>query len=160
MWVHAIVDRVCLDLGLRERAVFLPPEFGEDLRAYVEKEQPQFLLYGNADFEYAKARFVAAARPALRARPARHHRFRPFSHCNTHSTEQWESLLDYREKLQSVSKEEGLHLELGFAEARLQEIRGWRECPPEADRAPQDRRSSPPALTRRCSRSSAVWARR
>lgn len=132
MWVHAIVDRVCLDLGLRERAVFLPPDFNGNLRSYVEKEQPQFLLYGNADFEHVRTLELSRLCGLHYVRDPRDIIVSGyFSHRNTHSTEKWQSLLDYREKLQGVSKDEGLHLELAFAEARMQELRGWRDCPPE-----------------------------
>src|SRR5690606_1363168 len=107
MWVHAIVGRVCLDLGLRHSVAFLPNSFGGDLPAFLAKERTQFLMYGNADFEHVRRLDLGRIRGFHYVRDPRDIVVSGyFSHRNTHSTEVWKSLIPYREKLQSVSKEE------------------------------------------------------
>jgi hypothetical protein len=50
-----------------------------------------------------------------------------FSHRNSHSTEAWPELIEYREKLRSCGKEQGLLLELEFRSQQFQEMRSWRD---------------------------------
>ena len=133
MWIHGIVGRVCLDLGLRHSVAFLPESFGGDLRSFVEKERTQFLMYGNADFAQARRLDLSRVRGFHYVRDPRDIVVSGyFSHRNTHATEAWTDLLPYREKLQAVSKEEGLHLELEFEAGQFDEMRSWKDCPPDA----------------------------
>ena len=134
MWIHGIVDRVCLDLGLRHSVAFLPDSFGGDLRGFVDKERTQFLLYGNADFRQVRRLDLDRVRGFHYVRDPRDIVVSGyFSHRNTHKTEAWTDLIPYREKLQAVSKDEGLHLELEFAADQFDEMRSWKDCPPDAD---------------------------
>lgn len=131
MWVHAIMERAARDLGLRFSYAFLPDSFGGDLRQFVENERTDVLVYGNADFEQVRRLDLERVRGFHYVRDPRDIVVSGyFSHRNTHSTDGWKDLIPYREKLQSASKEEGLHLELEFEAAQFEEMRGWRDCPP------------------------------
>jgi len=49
-----------------------------------------------------------------------------FSHRNSHPTEAWPELVEYRQKLLSCSKDQGLFLELEFSSGLFQDMRSWR----------------------------------
>jgi len=128
MWVHGICQQVCLDLGLRLGCVFGEREFGADLQRYVCEQNIDFLLYGNADFrqvERLQARKLRAFHYVRDPRDIVVSAY--FSHRNSHTTEAWPELLEYREKLRSCSKEQGLFLELEFRSQQFQEMRSWKE---------------------------------
>jgi hypothetical protein len=130
MWVHAIMERAAHDLGLRFNYAFLSDSFDGDLRKFVEKERTDVLVYGNADFEQVRRLDLGRVRGFHYVRDPRDIVVSGyFSHRNTHSTDGWQNLIPYREKLQSVGKEEGLHLELDFEAGQFAEMRGWRDCP-------------------------------
>ena len=134
MWIHAIVGRVCLDLGLRQSTAFLPDSYGGDLRSFVERERTQVLMYGNADFAQVRRLDLGRIRGFHYVRDPRDIVVSGyFSHRNTHATEEWTDLLPYRERLQAVGKDEGLHLEIDFEAGQFDEMRSWKDCPPEAD---------------------------
>jgi hypothetical protein len=48
-----------------------------------------------------------------------------FSHLKTHPTRNWPKLIPFREKLQTVTKEEGLFMELEFCELQWKRMVGW-----------------------------------
>jgi hypothetical protein len=133
MWIHGIFGRVCLDLGLRQSTAFLPDSFGSDLRSFVDHERTQFLMYGNADFGQVRRLDLDRVAGFHYVRDPRDIVVSAyFSHRNTHATEAWTDLIPYREKLRAASKEEGLHLELEFEAGQFDEMRSWKDCPPDA----------------------------
>ncbi len=128
MWVHAICEQVCLELGLKVGAVFGEREFGGDLERYVRERKVGFLLYGNADFQQVQRLPVEKIRAFHYVRDPRDIVVSAyFSHRNSHSTEAWPELVEYREKLRSCSKEQGLFLELDFRSQQFQEMRSWKD---------------------------------
>ena len=48
-----------------------------------------------------------------------------FSHLKTHNTANWPKLIPFREKLQTVTKEEGLLMEIKFCEKQWQRMEAW-----------------------------------
>jgi hypothetical protein len=128
MWVHGICEQVCLDLGLRLGCVFGEKEFGADLQRYVRERNVEFLLYGNADFHQVQRLPAENLRAFHYVRDPRDIVVSAyFSHRNSHSTDAWPELLEYREKLRSCSKEQGLFLELEFRSQQFQEMRSWKQ---------------------------------
>lgn len=127
MWVHSICQQVCLDLGLRLGCVFGEREFGGDLERYVQERKIDFLLYGNADFHQVQRLPLEGIRAFHYVRDPRDIVVSAyFSHRNSHSTEAWPELVEYRERLRSCSKEQGLFLELEYRAQQFQEMRSWR----------------------------------
>ena len=113
-------------MGWRFRIVNRPVDFAAygSLAGLVEAEQPDVLAYTNAD------RTHLAGLPSFRG----FHVVRDprdvvvsgyFSHRNSHPTEDWPELVPHREKLQAVSKEEGLSLEMDFSREWLDHMRDW-----------------------------------
>lgn len=128
MWIHSICQQVCVDLGLRLGSVFGEREFAGDLECYVREGKIDFLLYGNADFHQVQRLPVENIRAFHYVRDPRDIVVSAyFSHRNSHSTEAWPELVEYREKLHSCSKEQGLFLELEFRSQQFQEMRSWSE---------------------------------
>ena len=126
MWVHSICEQVCLELGLKLGCVFGEREFGGDLEQYIRERKIDFLLYGNADFQQVQRLPVENLRGFHYVRDPRDIVVSAyFSHRNSHSTDAWPELVEYREKLRSCSKEEGLFLELDFRSQQFQEMRRW-----------------------------------
>jgi hypothetical protein len=127
MWVHGICEQVCLDLGLRLGCVFGAHEFDGDLERYVRQQHIDFLLYGNADFQQVQRLAMDGMRAFHYVRDPRDIVVSAyFSHRNSHSTAAWPELIEYREKLRSCSKEQGLFLELEFRAQQFQEMRSWK----------------------------------
>jgi hypothetical protein len=128
MWVHSICEQVCLELGLKLGCVFGEKEFGGDLERYVRERKIDFLLYGNADFQQVQSLPVENIHAFHYVRDPRDIVVSAyFSHRNSHSTEAWPELVEYREKLRSCSKEQGLFLELDFRSQQFQEMRSWKD---------------------------------
>ena len=130
MWVHSICEQVGLELGVKVGAVFMEREFGGDLARYVRERKIGFLLYGNADFQQVQRLPVEDIRGFHYVRDPRDIVVSAyFSHRNSHSTEAWPELIEYRERLRACSKEEGLFLELDFRSQQFQEMRSWQDNP-------------------------------
>jgi len=130
MWVHSICEQVCLELGLKLGCVFVEREFGGDLERYVSERKIEFLLYGNANFEQVRRLSVENIQGFHYVRDPRDIVVSAyFSHRNSHTTEAWPELLEYREKLRSCSKEQGLFLELDFRSEQFEEMRSWHDNP-------------------------------
>ena len=128
MWVHSICEQVCRDLGLRLDSVFEDREFGGDLERYIRERRTDFLLYGNADFNQVQRLPLENMRAFHYVRDPRDIVVSAyFSHRNSHTTQAWPELIQYREKLRSCSEEQGLFHELEFRSQQFQEMRSWRD---------------------------------
>jgi hypothetical protein len=119
MWINRIVESACTRLGRTYDAVYDEDDFGCDLKSYIASKKIDFLSYGNADIEFVRELgnqrgFHVIRDPRDIAVSAY------FSHLRSHSTEDWPELIEYREKLNSVPKAEGLTMEI---ENRKQEFR-------------------------------------
>ncbi|MBI1357728.1 MAG: hypothetical protein GC160_25600 [Acidobacteria bacterium] len=130
MWAHSIFIRAALDLGLRYDEVFLPREFDGQLGQFVEQRRTEMLLLGNAHFDHVRQLDLSRVRGFHYVRDPRDIVVSAyFSHRNSHTTDAWPELIPYREKLQKVSKEEGLFLELEFRAEQFEEMRSWKDLP-------------------------------
>ena len=128
MWVHSICEQVSLELGIRLGSVFLERDFGGDLGRYARDEKIGFLLYGNADFQQVQRLPLDETRAFHYVRDPRDIVVSAyFSHRNSHSTDAWPELIEYRERLRACSKEEGLFLELDFRSEQFQEMQSWQD---------------------------------
>ena len=126
MWVHSICQQVCLELGLKFGEVFVDRHFDGDLERYVRERKVDFLLYGNAEFQQIQRLPMETVRAFHYVRDPRDIVVSAyFSHRNSHSIDPWTGLVEYREKLRSCSKEQGLFLELDFRSQQFQEMRDW-----------------------------------
>ena len=124
MWLNRIISGVCTKLGRSFAAVYDENDFNRDLPGYVSEHKVDFLSYGNADLQ-----FVKGLGPHLGFHIIRDPRdivvSAYFSHLRSHSTSDWPELVRYREKLNSVSKDEGLALEIKNRAQEFQHLADW-----------------------------------
>lgn len=128
MWVHTIASELCRETGRRFGEVFKPPMFDGELGRYVERERLDFLGYGNAHFDYVKQLPLDRVRGFHYVRDPRDIVASAyFSHLYSHSTENWPELIAHREKLKTLSKEDGLMLDIDFRSVQFEEMASWKE---------------------------------
>lgn len=123
-WIHSVLDAVATDAGWRSAYLATPAEFQGDLAAYVARERLDCVSYVNADIEQARRlpphRGFHVVRDPRDAVVSAY-----FSHKGSHPTHAWPELLPYRERLQGVTKEAGLFLELEFSAQFLAQMQRW-----------------------------------
>ncbi len=129
-WIASICRDVCAHLGLRFAEVHNAGQFDGDLVAFVEREGIDFLAYTNACRHWTQA-LEDTKRFSLRGI----HVIRDprdlvvsgyFSSLHSHPTEGWPELIEHREKLAALPKDEGLLLELEWERHVLEHIATWR----------------------------------
>jgi hypothetical protein len=92
-------------------AVYNPHQFSNGLREFVEHNRIDFIAYGQADIKYIRA--LAELRGFHVIRDPRDMAVSAyFSHLYSHPTADWPELIKHRKILQSLSKREGLLLEI------------------------------------------------
>jgi len=123
-WICDILKLACRDLGLRFASLHSPAMFDYRLDAFAADNRIDFLAYTNADIQHVRAL------PPLRG----FHVIRDprdivvsayFSHLLSHPTDEWAALSDHRKKLQEVSKNEGLFLEMDFRSRQFELLYNW-----------------------------------
>lgn len=125
-WTNSILRELCFHLGLRHRTAHGPHQYDSHgtLLDWVHAHDVDFLAYTNADVEQAKAlppyrgfHVVRDPRDVLVSAY--------FSHRHSHPTKDWPELKQHRQRLRSLSKEEGLLKEMEFSRPYLEAMRRW-----------------------------------
>lgn len=123
-WIRNIVYNVCFELGIKPATVGFSNKFEHDLKTFIERERIDFLSYVLADFKYVSTldnfkgfHVVRDPRDVIVSGY--------FSHLYSHSTDKWKKLIPHREKLEKVSKEHGLFLEMEFSKQTLEDVYNW-----------------------------------
>jgi hypothetical protein len=128
-WINSIIVQVCRDMNLKFAHVHNPGMFNQKLDLFVAQNRLDFLAYTNADI-----RFVAGLDNFLAFHVIRDPRdivvSAYFSHLYSHPTEGWPALIEHRAKLQKVSKEEGLILEMQFSRKEFEDLYNWNYSQP------------------------------
>jgi hypothetical protein len=123
-WINAIAEDVSRRLGLKFAIVSSHREFNEDLPGFIDQNEIDLLSYSNAKIEHISAlthyRAFHIIRDPRDIIVSAYH-----SHFYSHSTARWPKLASHREKLKSVSKDEGLWLEMGFSRWELEDLDKW-----------------------------------
>lgn len=125
-WIHSILETICCDAGLEIAYLYAPRNFQDDLPKYVEQKGIDFVSYVNADADFLKGlppyRGFHVVRDPRDIVVSGY-----FSHKNSHPTDDFPELPAHRDKLKSVSKDEGLHAEIEFSFTRqvLGEMSKW-----------------------------------
>jgi hypothetical protein len=123
-WVNGILRPVCREMGLRHKVVWHPDMFDDDLSGWVAQNKVDFLSYTNADYRRVKA--LGSVRGFHVVRDPRDICVSAyFSHLKSHETKNWPELAEHRRKLQSLSKEEGLRLDMAFVAGFIEEMDSW-----------------------------------
>jgi hypothetical protein len=124
VWIRSIIKQVCKIVGLNHVAVSNVGAFNQDLAVFVDQNNIDFISYTNAKFEY-----VQPLEPFKGFHVIRDPRdivvSAYFSHLRTHPIKGWSELVEFRDRLQSVSKDEGLILEMGFRRKSFEDMYDW-----------------------------------
>jgi hypothetical protein len=124
MWWNRMIANICRKTGLHFEAVYDERGFDGDLRKYIGERGIDFVSHGNADMEHIKGlgehRGVHIIRDPRDIAVSAY-----FSHMHSHSVEQWSELQNYRDKLQAMSKEEGLATEIENRKTEFRQIESW-----------------------------------
>jgi hypothetical protein len=113
-------------MGLNYKVVNQTENFAMDgsLQAHVDHHRVHFLSYANANIQHADQ--LAFHRGVHVVRDPRDMLVSGyFSHKNTHDTSEWPALIRHRDKLQQLSKEEGLMLEMEFSRPFFEDMLTW-----------------------------------
>jgi hypothetical protein len=113
-------------LGQHLEIVHGPADFDDhdDLGHFVNKRDVDVLAYTNANDVHARAlppmrgfHVVRDPRDVLVSAY--------FSHLHSHPTDNWPELVEHRDRLQSMSKEDGLMREMDFSEPAFDDMNTW-----------------------------------
>lgn len=124
VWIRSIIKQVCSPLKLNHVAVSNPDAFNQDLTAFVDEKNVDFISYTNAKFEYVKQLDQFKGFHVVRD-PRDIVVSAYFSHLKTHTTEGWSELVEFRDRLNSISKDEGLILEMDFRKKSFDDMYNW-----------------------------------
>jgi hypothetical protein len=99
--------------------------FDNDLNASISKNGLNFVAYSNANYQYVKE----INRPFNGFHVIRDPRdiivSSYYSSLNSHPTDQWPELISHRKKLQQVTRDEGLFLEMDFIQDVMENLSTW-----------------------------------
>lgn len=123
-WVNGILRPVCREMGLRHKVVWDSQMFDNDLSAWVAQNEIDFLSYTNADYRQVKELKTVRGFHVVRD-PRDICVSAYFSHLKSHETKNWPELVEHRQKLQSLSKDEGLLLDMEFVAGFIEEMNSW-----------------------------------
>jgi hypothetical protein len=122
-WIHSIIDWVCADAGWKLAYLYDEKPFGTDLASYVAAEKIDFVSYVNANPKYVNLGTFRGFHVVRDPRDLVVSAY--FSHKNSHPTTDWPELPAHREKLNKLSKSDGLFAEMEFNRPVLEEMRAW-----------------------------------
>ncbi len=128
-WISDILRLVCRDLGLEFASVHSPALFDYRLDTWVEGNGIDFLAYTNADIRYVERLEGFRGFHVIRD-PRDIVVSAYFSHLLSHPTDEWKELVNHRKRLQRVSKDEGLFLEMNFRRREFEYLYNWNYCQP------------------------------
>lgn len=125
-WIDNILREFCLHMGIKFKIVHQPYSFEQygTLGPLVEAEKIQFLAYINTTTVYTQDLKVYRGFHAVRD-PRDIVVSAYFSHLKSLKAPTWEELNELRDRLQGLSKEEGLFFELDYLEKQFQEMAAW-----------------------------------
>jgi hypothetical protein len=123
-WMNGILRPLCREMGLRHKVVWHPDMFDQKLPEWVAQYNIDFLSYTNADYRCVKQ--LKAVRGFHVVRDPRDICVSAyFSHLKSHETENWPELVEHRQKLQKLSRDEGLLLDMEFVAVHMEELDSW-----------------------------------
>ena len=123
-WIRAIISDVCCLLGLKLVNVSGPGRFNRDLKQFVSEKEMDFLTYTNANDTYVRELENYRGFHVIRD-PRDIVVSAYFSHRNSHSTDKWPELIEHRKKLQEVSLEDGLYIEMDKRQKQFDVMARW-----------------------------------
>lgn len=125
-WIDIILSEICLNLGLNFQIVhrIAQLENQNGLANLVRNRNVDFIAYTNAKVEHIQdLPFVKGFHVVRDPRDVLVSAY--FSHLHSHPTDNWPELAEHREKLKSLSKEEGLFCEMDFSAEEFEDMYNW-----------------------------------
>jgi hypothetical protein len=123
-WINSITQDVARRLGLKFMIVSNARGFGRDLPKYIAENEIDILSYCNAKIEHVRSlsnfRAFHVIRDPRDIVVSAYH-----SHYHSHSTANWPDLEKHRERLKTLSKDDGLRLEIEFSRWELEDLDRW-----------------------------------
>lgn len=107
-WVLGIVHRLCIENGFRYLNFHKAGMFNNDLEGYLSNFKAAFFCYTNANIEQVKNINKTIKGFHIIRDPRDVIVSAYFSHLNSHPTDGWPELVEYRKRLRSLSKDEGI----------------------------------------------------
>ncbi len=123
-WFQAICGEVCRELKLRFRIVYRAEHVNNDLREFVRKNDLDFISYNNAHYTHVEQLGQMKGFHVVRD-PRDICVSAYFSHRYSHEVSGWPAMQQHRERLQQVSEEEGILLEMDWLQQHFDEMRSW-----------------------------------
>jgi hypothetical protein len=123
-WVNRILKEACRQAGWRWQNHYNDRAFGGDPEGFVRDEQLDFLSCSNARPEHATSLGELRGFHVIRD-PRDLLVSAYFSHLHSHPIGDWKELGPHRERLKSLSKEDGLLAELDFRAQELSDLQAW-----------------------------------
>lgn len=125
-WTGNIMHEVCMHLNLNIRIVNQNKDFERygTLSSFVEHEEVDFLVVANANRRETQSLPLHRGFHVVRD-PRDILVSAYFSHRNSHPTDEWPELRAHRERLRSLSKRDGLRLEMDFSRPFFEDMLTW-----------------------------------
>jgi hypothetical protein len=112
-WIAKIMGDVCSYAGMKHLVFFTPENFGFNLYEKIKQNKSDFISYVNADISYVKNLKNHKSFHVIRD-PRDIVVSAYFSHLYSHETFAWPELIEHREELKNLSKEEEILSEIEF----------------------------------------------
>ena len=125
-WISEILMEICFRLGLTLDITHREAEFEDfaSLNDYVSSQSADFLLYTNAKIRHVRdLRFDHGFHVIRDPRDVLVSAY--FSHLHSHPTDNWPELEAHRQRLDTLSKEEGLLCEMNFSAEEFEDMYNW-----------------------------------
>lgn len=121
-----ILRRACMMAGLSSLRLSHGSRFNYDLGRYLSAHPVDFVFYTNADARCLGDLGILRGFHIVRD-PRDIVASAYFSHLHSHPTHEWTQLTQHRQRLQQVSKNEGLLLELQFRRSQFEAMEQWND---------------------------------
>lgn len=124
-WIQGILREICKEMGLKYGHAYNSQKFNNNLQESIKEKKIAIFSYTNADYNYVKQ---------LKSDYLAFHVIRDprdivvsayFSHLYSHPTDQYPRLKEERERLEKMSKDEGLLQEIKFNHNVFTQMHEW-----------------------------------
>lgn len=125
-WIDTILMDACFHMGLNLEIIHREVEFADSssLSAHVDHCSADFLAYTNAKIKHVEDLPLRRGFHVVRD-PRDVLVSAYFSHLHSHPTVNWPELAPHRDRLSSLSKEDGLFAEMDFSAEEFEDMYRW-----------------------------------